>query len=189
MWNGSCLPGSITSHGFPLTQGRADCSRLLTGLFMLFLRAHTLSPCLLSRVFLCLQSTHQIPSSLRPLIQDFPGGPVVKTALPLQGHGFSPLSGKFHMLHSEGKKKKNSHSNTSSLHLLWLLSEVFGHQLIRRAPSPPLTLLQVLFSHLSPLLLSFVRSILLWSYSILFLPLSLSFHCLNPFDTFQFLLR
>ena len=119
MWNGSCLPGSITSHGFPLTQGRADCSRLLPGLFMLFLRAHTLSPCLLSRVFLCLQSTHQIPSSLRPLIQDFPGGPVVKTALPLQGHGFSPLSGKFHMLHSEGKKKKTTliqtpHPSTSS---------------------------------------------------------------------------
>ena len=118
MWNGSCLPGSITSHGSPLTQGRADCSRLLPGLFMLFLRAHTLSPCLLSRVFLCLQSTHQIPSSLGPLIQDFPGGPVVKTALPLQGHGFSPLSGKFHMLHSEEKKKKTliqtPHPSTSS---------------------------------------------------------------------------
>ena len=144
----------------------------------------------LFRVFLCLQSTHQIPSSLRPLIQDFPGGPVVKTVLPLQGHGFNPLSGKFHMLHSEKKKKTHkTYSSISSFHLLRLLSEVFGHQLIRRAPSPPLKLLWVLFFHLLPLLLSFVTSILLWSYSILFLPLSLSFHHLNPLDTFWFLLR
>ena len=190
MWNGNCLPGNITSRGSPLTQGWADCSRLLPGLSVLFLWARTLSLCLFSE-YSC--------ASRAPTRSPAPSDLWFKTSLVAQwlrlcfhcrGMGSIPCQVSFTCC-TVRKKKKNhkTYSSISSFHLLRLLSEVFGHQLIRRAPSPPLKLLWVLFFHLLPLLLSFVTSILLWSYSILFLPLSLSFHHLNPLDTFWFLLR
>ena len=43
----------------------------------------------------------------------FLGGPVVKTVLPLQGPGFGPWSGKFHILCSAGKKQNKTKIHTA----------------------------------------------------------------------------
>ena len=45
--------------------------------------------------------------------QDIPSGPVVKTLLPLQGPGFDPWSGKFHIVCSADKKQNNTKIHTA----------------------------------------------------------------------------